>query len=151
MRKKRATRAIFATVLGLNVLPSLAQDTPSQPQPTVIARVGDIEISGVDIAIAAEQSFEQIMQLDEAQRSAFLLQTVIDMTLMAEAARDEGLDTDPLLHRRVAFAEAQLLQRAYVGNGGQIRSVHHVETILVNDEGRATGVRLRDGREWRLP
>ena len=114
MRKKRATRAIFATVLGLNVLPSLAQDTPSQPQPTVIARVGDIEISGVDIAIAAEQSFEQIMQLDEAQRSAFLLQTVIDMTLMAEAARDEGLDTDPLLHRRVAFAEAQLLQRAYV-------------------------------------
>jgi peptidyl-prolyl cis-trans isomerase C len=114
MHKKLAARATFLTMLGLSILPSLAQDSPVQNQPTVIARVGNVEISGVDIAIAAEQSIEQIMQLDEAQRSEFLLQSVIDMTLMAEAARKAGLDADPLLRQRIEFAEAQLLQRVYV-------------------------------------
>jgi phytoene dehydrogenase-like protein len=42
---------------------------------------------------------------------------------------------------------AQVLQRAYVRNGGQIRAVHHIEKILI-ENGRAVGVRLRDGREW---
>ena len=57
-------------------------------------------------------------------------------------------DEKPELARGGSHSIAQVLQRAYVSNGGQIRAVHHVEKILVNDEGRATGVRLRDGREW---
>jgi len=54
----------------------------------------------------------------------------------------------PELARGGSHSIAQVLQRAYVCNGGQIRAVHHVEKILVNDDGRAVGVRLRDGREW---
>jgi phytoene dehydrogenase-like protein len=57
-------------------------------------------------------------------------------------------DEKPELARGGSHSIAQVLQRAYVHNGGQIRAVHHVERILV-DEGRAVGVRLRDGREWR--
>ncbi|MBF8254947.1 MAG: NAD(P)/FAD-dependent oxidoreductase [Deltaproteobacteria bacterium] len=57
-------------------------------------------------------------------------------------------DEKPELARGGAHSIAQVLQRAYVHNGGQIRAVHHVEKILVNDDGRAVGVRLRDGREW---
>jgi beta-carotene ketolase (CrtO type) len=57
-------------------------------------------------------------------------------------------DERPELARGGAHSIAQVLQRAYVHNGGQIRAVHHVEKILVNDDGRAVGVRLRDGREW---
>jgi phytoene dehydrogenase-like protein len=53
----------------------------------------------------------------------------------------------PELARGGAHSVAQALQRAYVRHGGQIRAVHHVEKILVR-EGRAAGVRLRDGREW---
>jgi phytoene dehydrogenase-like protein len=34
-----------------------------------------------------------------------------------------------------------------VHNGGQIRAVHHVDKILIAN-GKATGVRLRDGRKW---
>src|SRR5262245_11031851 len=55
----------------------------------------------------------------------------------------------PELARGGSHSIAQVLQRAYVHNGGQIRAVHHVEKILVNDSGRAFGVRLRDGREWK--
>jgi phytoene dehydrogenase-like protein len=56
-------------------------------------------------------------------------------------------DEKPELARGGAHSIAQVLQRAYVRNGGQIRAVHHVEKILV-ENGRAAGVGLRDGREW---
>ena len=56
-------------------------------------------------------------------------------------------DEKPELARGGSHSIAQVLQRAYVHNGGQIRAVHHVEKILVKG-GRAAGVRLRDGREW---
>jgi phytoene dehydrogenase-like protein len=57
-------------------------------------------------------------------------------------------DEKPELARGGSHSVAQVLQRAYVRNGGQIRAVHHVETILV-ERRRAVGVRLRDGREWK--
>jgi phytoene dehydrogenase-like protein len=57
-------------------------------------------------------------------------------------------DEKPELARGGSHSIAQVLQRAYVHHGGQIRAVHHVEKILV-DDGKAVGVRLRDGREWR--
>lgn len=57
-------------------------------------------------------------------------------------------DEKPELARGGSHSIAQVLQRAYVHSGGQIRAVHHVEKILVED-GRAAGVRLRDGREWK--
>ena len=58
-------------------------------------------------------------------------------------------DEKPELARGGSHSIAQVLQRAYVHSGGQIRAVHHVEKILVDDNGRAVGVRLRDGREWK--
>lgn len=58
-------------------------------------------------------------------------------------------DENPELARGGSHSIAQVLQRAYVHAGGQIRAVHHVEKILLNDDGRAAGVRLRDGREWK--
>jgi beta-carotene ketolase (CrtO type) len=57
-------------------------------------------------------------------------------------------DEKPELARGGSHSIAQVLQRAYVHSGGQIRAVHHVDKILVKD-GRAAGVRLRDGREWK--
>jgi phytoene dehydrogenase-like protein len=57
-------------------------------------------------------------------------------------------DEKPELARGGAHSVAQVLQRAYVHHGGQIRAVHPVEKILV-ERGRAVGVRLRDGREWK--
>ena len=57
-------------------------------------------------------------------------------------------DEKPELARGGSHSLAQVLQRAYVRNGGQIRAFHHVDKILV-DKRRAIGVRLRDGREWK--
>jgi phytoene dehydrogenase-like protein len=57
-------------------------------------------------------------------------------------------DEKPELARGGSHSIAQVLQRAYVRNGGQIRAMHAVEKILL-EKGRAAGVRLRDGREWK--
>lgn len=57
-------------------------------------------------------------------------------------------DEKPELARGGSHSIAQVLQRAYVRNGGQIRALHHVDKILIQ-HGRAVGVRLRDGREWK--
>src|ERR1043166_7247313 len=57
-------------------------------------------------------------------------------------------DENPQRGPGCSHSIAQVLQRAYVHNGGQIRAVHHVEKILTKN-GRAVGVRLRDGREWK--
>src|SRR5262249_56386763 len=54
-------------------------------------------------------------------------------------------DEKPELARGGSHSIAQVLQRAYVQNGGQIRPLHHVEKILV-EKGRAIGVRQRVGR-----
>jgi len=66
-----------------------------------------------------------------------------------EALKMIAADEKPELARGGSHSIAQVLQRAYVHSGGQIRAVHHVERILVDDNGRAVGVRLRDGREWK--
>ncbi len=58
-------------------------------------------------------------------------------------------DEKPELARGGSHSIAQVLQRAYVHSGGQIRAVHHVEKILIED-GRAVGVRLRDGANGKL-
>jgi phytoene dehydrogenase-like protein len=57
-------------------------------------------------------------------------------------------DEKPEFARGGSHSIAQVLQRAYVHSGGQIRAVHHVDKILM-ENGRAAGVRLRDGREWK--
>src|SRR6266403_1945857 len=66
-----------------------------------------------------------------------------------EALKMIAGDERPELARGGSHSIAQVLQRAYVHSGGQIRAVHHVEKILVDDNCRAVGVRLRDGREWK--
>jgi len=57
-------------------------------------------------------------------------------------------DEKPELARGGSHSIAQVLQRAFVHNGGQIRAFHHVDKILTDKTG-AVGVRLRDGREWK--
>lgn len=66
-----------------------------------------------------------------------------------EALKMIAGDEKPELARGGSHSIAQVLQRAYIHSGGQIRAVHHVDKILVDDNGRALGVRLRDGREWK--
>jgi len=102
----------------------------------------------------AKQAVDELFD-DDAVKTLLLSQMAIPRGMAVDYA-GSGIevlkivagDEKPELARGGSHSIAQVLQRAYVYNGGQIRAVHHVERILV-EQGRAVGVKLRDGREWR--
>lgn len=118
------------------------------------------------LADPAGKDFQRLAALTPKQVVDELLESEAVKTLvLSQMAIPRGVGTDyegggvevlkliagdekPELARGGSHSIAQVLQRAYVRHGGQIRAVHHVERILV-ESGQAVGVRLRDGREWK--
>lgn len=107
----------------LSPLPALAQDAapaqpaaaaPVAPSPdTVVAKVGDDTITEADLAFAAEDLGQELANIPPQDRRAFLTTVLIDMKVMAKAAKDQGLDQSDLFKRRLAYLEERALRRAY--------------------------------------
>ena len=93
-----------------------AAEAPAAPTPdTVVATVGDQTITEADIAFAAEDLQENLAQIPPEQRRGFLVSVLIDMKLMAKAAREAGMDKTELFQRRSQYLEESALRRAYFG------------------------------------
>lgn len=117
------TRAIV--VGGLIALSSqaFAQDAPPAEAPaaaappitpdTVVATVGGETITEADIMFAAEDMQQQLSQMPAEERKAFLLTMLIDMKVMAKAARDAQMDQTDIFQRRLAYLEERALRRAF--------------------------------------
>jgi len=89
-----------------------AAPTPPDPK-TVIATVGDKQITEGDLGLAAEDIGQQLQQVPPAQQRAFLLSVLIDMKVMAEAARQNGLDQTDEYKARAAFLDDKALRRLF--------------------------------------
>jgi peptidyl-prolyl cis-trans isomerase C len=93
-----------------------AAEAPASPTPdTVVATMGDQTITEADIAFAAEDLQENLQQIPPEQRRGFLVSVLIDMKLMAKAAREAGMDQTELFKRRSQYLEESALRRAYFG------------------------------------
>jgi len=91
-----------------------AAPAPAQPGPdTVVATVGDQTITEGDLAYAAQDLQQQLGQVPAEQRRAFLVTVLIDMKLMAKAARDAGLDQTENFKRELTYLEDRSLRREY--------------------------------------
>lgn len=91
-----------------------ATETPAPVDPaTVVATVGDQEITEGDLMLGAQEMQAQLQSVPADQRRAFLLSVAIDMKLMAAAARAEGLDETETFARRMAYLEDQALRGAF--------------------------------------
>lgn len=94
-----------------------AADAPAAPaQPdakTVIATVGGKQITEGDLGLAAEDIGQQLQQVPPDQQRAFLLSVLIDMKVMAEAARENGLDQSDEFKSRAVFLEDKALRRQF--------------------------------------
>lgn len=101
-----------ALVLGLIGAPAFAQEDGAQPD-DVVARVGDEVITEADLLFAAEDLVQDLQQIPPAERRAFLLTVMIDMKIMANAARDAGLDQTDIFAQRLAYLEDRALRRAF--------------------------------------
>ncbi|WP_375452650.1 peptidylprolyl isomerase [uncultured Devosia sp.] len=122
------TVSMLALVLaGAAMGPALAQDaapaeapaatapaTPVAPAPeTVVATVGEDTITEADLSFASEDLAQELSQMPPAEQRAFLVRVLIDMKVMAKAAKDAGMDATPLFQQRLDYLEERALRRAY--------------------------------------
>ncbi len=151
----RATHDRYHDLIARYLIPSYLQPPGQNGK---LRQVLDADPAGADFqrlaALTPRQVVDELFEND-AVKTLVLSQMAIPrgVAIDYEGAGVEVLkliagDERPKLTRGGIHEIAQVLQRAYVHNGGQIRAMHHVEKILV-EKGRAVGVRLRDGREWR--
>lgn len=121
----RLARLIISALLlgtALTLSPANAQDATAPAAPaaeitpqTVVATVGGETITEADISFAAEDLAQELQQMPPEQRKAFLVTVLIDMKVMAKAAREQQMDQTDLFKQRLRYLEDRALRRAYFG------------------------------------
>lgn len=89
---------------------------------TVVATVGGEPITEADLSFAAEDLAQDLAQMPAEERRAFLLRVLIDMKVMAGAAKEAGMDQTELFAQRLKYLEERALRRAYFADAiaGQV-------------------------------
>jgi peptidyl-prolyl cis-trans isomerase C len=93
--------------------PAAAPAATAPAPDAVIATVGGEAITEADMSFAAEDMAQDLAQMPPEERRAFLLRVLIDMKVMAQAARDDGMDQTELFAQRKVYLEERALRRAY--------------------------------------
>ncbi len=98
---------VFAIVLGSTAVQAAEPDD-------VVAKVGSAEITEADIAYAAQDLGQELQRFPPAQWRPILLDVLVDMELLAQAARTADLDKDPDFKRQMDFLALKALRNAYL-------------------------------------
>jgi len=93
-----------------------AEAAPEVTPDTVVATIDGDPITEADIVFASEDLAEQLQRIPAADQRAFLLSVLIDVKLMAAAAREQGMADDGLFQQRVEYLEEQALRRQYIAD-----------------------------------
>ena len=114
-----ATAVPFAALAQDTTAPVAAPAAPaataSAPDPAaVVATVGDVTITEQDLDLVAGDFAEELAQVPPEDRKAFLLNVLIDLKVMAAAARAKGFADTEDYQRRLAYLEDQVLRREYI-------------------------------------
>jgi len=109
------TRAAFAVTLGAvaGLAGPLAPAVAQEPD-EVVATVDGSEITQADIAFASQDFSEQLSQVPPTQWRKILTDVVVDMQLMANAAREMGVQKEADFQRQVEFLTMRALRNAYL-------------------------------------
>ena len=91
---------------------NITELAPISPD-AVVATVAGETITEQDLTFAAEDLAQQLGGIAPEERRAFLLTVMIDLKLMAAAAREAGLDQTEDFTRRLDYLQDRALRRAY--------------------------------------
>ncbi len=106
-----APAAAFAQDAAAPAAPAAA--APAAAPETVVATIGDLTITEADLAFAAEDLQQELQQVPAEERRAFLVTVLIDMKVMAKAAKEAGMADTDLFKRRLTYLEERTLRRDY--------------------------------------
>jgi len=105
--------AAEAPAAAASEAPAAAAEPAVDPS-AVVARVGEREITERQVEIARQEFGTELNQVPEAQRRGVIVDALINMELLAQAARDAGLDKGDDFEARLDFLKQQALRNAYV-------------------------------------
>lgn len=109
---RRPFKALAVSFMALTL--GSASLSAAEPE-DVVAKVGDAVITEADIAFAAQDLGQELQRFPPAQWRQLLLDVMIDMELLALAAKNDGLDQDPDFKKQLEFLELRALRNAYLG------------------------------------
>lgn len=94
-----------------------APAAPAAPKPTdVVAKVGNETVTEGDLGLAAEDLQQQLQNVPPQEQKAFLTGVMIDMQLMAQAARSANLDQTEGYKAELGYLQDRALRQAYFEN-----------------------------------
>lgn len=116
-----------ATLVGVTMCaqfsaPGFAQDTAGQEAvqeaaeidpDAVVATVNGLPVIEADLAFVAEAMGENLSRIPPQSLRPYLVEAVIDLKIMADAARKAELESSVEFTRRKTYLEDRALQRAY--------------------------------------
>ncbi len=103
-----------AAMMAITTLtpPGFAQDQENQPD-EVVARVDGTPITRNQLDLAEDELGPDLAQLPAATRDAVVLQYVVELTLLAGAAREAGLDQTDQYKRLSRYYELRALRDVF--------------------------------------
>ncbi len=99
--------------------PAAAAPAPAEPPrdpDAIVAKVGDETVTEREVSIAKEAFASELTKVPEAQWRGVLIDAVVNMELLAQAARAEKLGEGPDFEAQVAFLKLQALRNLYVAH-----------------------------------
>ncbi|MCD1633462.1 peptidylprolyl isomerase [Martelella mediterranea] len=111
MQKRTLAAAVLLATTVSFAAPVFAQDTDAGQ--TVVATVDGTPITEEELQSTVDQFKGQFGQMPEEQMRAIALSSLVDMKLIADAAKDEGLDQTDAFKTRMQQLEQQELYNAY--------------------------------------
>ncbi|MBL4726275.1 MAG: peptidylprolyl isomerase, partial [Rhizobiaceae bacterium] len=80
---------------------------------TIIAKVGDIEITARELAFAEADLARQYAKVPEGQRKVAILRSLIDIKILAAVAEADGLAEDENFKARMQFLRSRALHNGF--------------------------------------
>ncbi len=106
--------APFATAQDASEAPAAEAPAPMRDPKAVVARVGDKEVTEGDIELAREAFAAELSQVAPDQQRSVTIDAYINLELMAQAARDAGLDQTEAFEQRLEFLKLQALRNLFI-------------------------------------
>ena len=107
----RPLRSLLASVLAL----ALGNTALIAAEPDdVVAKVGDVAITEADISYVAQDLGGELQRFPPDQWRAILVDVLVEMTILAEAAKKADLDKDAEFKRQMNFLTLKALRNEFV-------------------------------------
>jgi len=101
------------SIAGALVSIIVALPVSAMAENKIIAKVGNLEITEMELTIAEAELRQQFEQVPAEQRRAAILSALIDIKLLANKAIDEGVDKDDRVKSQIDFLSARALHNQF--------------------------------------